>query len=282
MLPEEEKVVYTPYKELADPKLTEDKLKDTYLTVITLLESLKWKDNYEALESLRILNKFYFGYLSTKLEEIDPYIQTHLDSLRSGLLKMALLFTQEVAGSEAGAGESAIRSAALKSYLPKQIPILLMKLLDAKKFIVKEAEIAMESVCTMSCSPEVIIALCEQCFTGLSKGTTFADNVIGYLELGLQSHASKELWDDCNSQLVVTLGQAVNTGRKQMLKKVSSILATLKKVCGEEAVLANIKGANLAKIEEQKLEELLAGKEGKKKPDLSFKAFLQAKKNAKA
>lgn len=281
MLPEEEKVVYTPYKELADPKLTEDKLNDAYLTIIASFESSKWKDNYDALESLRILNKFYFGYLSTKLEEVDPYIQTHLDSLRSGLLKMALLFVQEVAGSEVGTSESAIRSAALKTYLPKQIPILLMKLLDAKKFIVKEADIAMKSVCTISCSPEVIIALCEQCFTGASKGTTFADNTIAYLELGLQSQLSKELWENCNTQLIMTLGQAVNTGRKQMLKKVSSILAILKKGCGEEVVSASIKGANLAKVEEQKLEELLIGKEEKKKPNLGFKAFLQAKKDGK-
>jgi len=283
MQPEEEKVIYTPYEELADPKFTEDKLNEGYLFIIAQLESDKWKDNYIALEELRILNKFYFGYLCTKLEEIDPYIRVHLDSLRSGLLKMSLLFLEELAGSKTKPSETAIRSASLKNYLPKQIPILLMKLLDAKKFIVKEVEVVMECISTISCSPEVIITLCEQYFTGISRGTVFADNVMKYLEMGIKAKVNKEIWEECKTQIMLTLGQAVDTGRKKMMKEVSSILTTLKKSCGEEIILASIKNTAIPKHEQQKLEDLLAGKgEEKKKPDSGFKTFLQGKKNHKA
>eukprot|EP00826_Nyctotherus_ovalis_P004181 TRINITY_DN10879_c0_g1_i13.p1 TRINITY_DN10879_c0_g1~~TRINITY_DN10879_c0_g1_i13.p1 ORF type:complete len:205 (+),score=74.20 TRINITY_DN10879_c0_g1_i13:73-687(+) len=198
-------------------------------------------------------------------------------------LKTALLFMQELAGSEADVSEHATRSASLKSYLPRQIPVLLARLLDAKKFIAKEADLALKNVATKTCGPEVIAALCEQCFTGISKGTLFADNVMDYLESGVGTKMSGEAWESCKQPLMLTLGQAVNTGRKQMVKKAGSILAALKKSCGEEAVLAAIKGAAMPKVEEQKLVELLAGKgEEKKKPDSGFKAFLQSKKKAKA
>lgn len=282
MIQEDEKVVYTPYAELPNPKLAVDTLDEHFLGLVALFESEGWKDNHSALEQLRVLNKFYFEYLCTKLDEVDPYVQVHLNSLRSGLLKTALLFMQELAGSEADAGECAVRSASLKGYLPRQIPVLLAKLLDAKKFIVKEAELALKNVAAKVCGPEVIVALCEQCFTGISKGTLFADNVMEYLELGVGARMSGDMWESCKLPLVVTLGHAVSTGRKHMVKKASSILAALKKTCGEEAVLAAVKGADVAKAEQQKLQELLAGKgEEKKKPDSGFKAFLQSKKKAK-
>ena len=95
---EDEKVVYTNYVDLVNPNFTEPKLNEVYENTLKMLKFDVWKDNYKALEQLRILNKFYFSFLCTKLNEIDAYVKDCLDSLRSGILQMEVLFIQEVDG----------------------------------------------------------------------------------------------------------------------------------------------------------------------------------------
>ena len=279
---EDEKVVYTNYIDLVNPNFAEPKLNEVYGETLNMLKIDFWKDNYKALEQLRIFNKFYFSFLCTKLNEIDPYVKVCLDSLRSGILKMALLFIQEVAGLECKDSEIASRSECLKGYLPGLLQILFIKILDPKRFIVKEAETCLKSIATKSCSAEVVNTFCEQCFVGIGKGTSHSDNVMNYLEIAIVKNANTELWEATKTSLMPIMAEAVNTGRNQMHKKVTSILSSLKNVCGKEPIAAAIMGLGAPKTTEQKLKELLDGKGAtKKKPDGGFKAFLQSKKAEK-
>ncbi len=275
---EEDKVIYTPYESLPNPNLTDPS--PQYSNALALLKTELWKNNYEGLEQLRILNKYNFPFLCTKLDELDPFIKLHLDSLRSGVLKMTLLFIQELAGSGADPSEAAARSDALRSYLPKLIPALFVKLLDSKKFIVKEVETCLTKVVTFSCSPEVVISLCEQCFTGIAKGTTWSDNVIAYLEAAINAKASLELLEKIKLHLMRTLVDALGTTRKAMIRKVESILGTLKKTCGPEALVNAIKTSGLSEAEQVKLQAAMAVKgEEKKKPEGGLKAYIQSMKH---
>ena len=276
----EEKVIYIPYESLANPHHADlAAISANYLNALGLVKTDHWKNQYEGLEQLRILNKFYFMFLCSKLDELDPWIKMHLDSLRSGILKMALLFVQELA--DAGADPSEGRADALKTYLPKLVPTLLIKLLDAKKFIVKEVETCFKNVVTISCSPEVVISLCEQCFTGVAKGTTWSDNVMTYLEMALIAKGDHELLERCKEPLFKTFLEALGTARKGMSKRVESMIGLLSKNSGPEAVANAIKTANITEPSQAKLLSILSGKgEEKKKPE-GIKAFLQSKKDNK-
>jgi len=275
---EEEKIIYTPYESLANPHYSESDLPAVMDKILELLKTDHWKNNSDALEQLRILNKYYFLFLITKLDDLDPLIKVTIESLRSGVLKMTLLFLQELAGLNIS--EYEIRSEALKSYLPKIIPLILIKLLDAKKFISKEAENCMKNVAIVSLSPEVLSTLCNECFAYSGRGAQWNDNVMTYIEMGINQHANFMILEKCKAELFKVISDALNTTRKVMIRQVENIMGILKKKCGPEKVSESIKSSGLAAPDQAKLEEILAGKtQVKKKPEGGLKAFLQSVKH---
>ncbi len=270
----EESIVYIPFAEIADPHFTPDQLAVEYAKVVENMKTDFWKSNYEGLVALRVFNKFHFDFLCSKLDDVDLGIKRCLDSLRSGILKLALLFMQELAGlSPAQAGPT--RGEQLKSYLPKIIPLLLLKLMDAKKFIVKEVGACLNNIATYSWSVEVVASLCEQCLGPSAKNPVWIDNTMTYIEMILHLHMNKEFVVACRGFLFAALAGELKTMRKALIRRVTDIMAGVKKCCGPDTLPAIMKDSGIVEAEVAKLLALTSEKPPEAKK-LGFKAYIQS------
>jgi len=269
---EEEKIIYADYNSIADPHYNLEQLNNEYEKIKLNLASAHWKNNDDALEQLRVLSKYYFEFLSARMNELNESFIMSIESLRSGIAKLALLFLQELVGIPG----SVPRGLNLSSYLPNVIPLLFHKLLDAKKFIVKEVDICLRNIVNSSISEEVINIICEQSFAAGIKNAIWTDNVFKYLELLVTSYAGYPIIPKCKDKLFTAFGTALETGRKPLIKRVNKMISEIKVKEGIENVLNNIKTSNIKETHVQMLIDVLQEKVAHgSKPEGGIKAFIQ-------
>jgi hypothetical protein len=104
----------------------------------TLSLSENWKDKFEAIEQLRILNKFHFDQFCSKLPEATPFIEESIDNLRSNISKNSLLLVSEIFAVP--------RIYDLGLLLEHVLRPTLLKTTFEKQFIAKEAAQAMKHI----------------------------------------------------------------------------------------------------------------------------------------
>jgi hypothetical protein len=110
------------------------------------------------------MNKFYYDALQTNIESLAPLIKPLIDNLRSNLSKNALIFCKELFGEK--------RGYEMSEFIRQVLPVVLVKTVFEKNFIVIEAKIVMK-LATQNCVfPSTIDVLVEGC---MSKNGTQAE-----------------------------------------------------------------------------------------------------------
>jgi len=86
-----------------------------------------WKDQYEALDTIRCLNKHHYPFLVACLSDIADFCKAHVENLRSNVSKNALMAVKEIFSKEHDK-ESA-------DFVRKVLPACLLKVSYDKVFI---------------------------------------------------------------------------------------------------------------------------------------------------
>lgn len=120
-------------------------------------EDLDWKLQFDVVENLRILNKFYAKELGDNINQFGLFIFKAIDSLRSNLSKNALLLVKE-------AYENFRHVAPNDDFVEVTLPKILEKGISDKSFIKLEARNALKALENGGCYNSVIRVLCEKSF----------------------------------------------------------------------------------------------------------------------
>lgn len=116
-----------------------------------------WKEHFDVIENLRVLNKFYANEFRTHLSEFNDFLQKSVESLRSNLSKNALMLIKEVFHSYRNSDSS-------ESFLNSIVPIILEKSVSEKGFLKNEARAALKALEKTGCNNHVIKVLCDRSF----------------------------------------------------------------------------------------------------------------------
>ena len=60
----------------------------------------EWNAQFEAINLLRVINKYHFDTLMQNLQSFTKFLKDSVDNLRSGISKNALMFTTEFLSNE--------------------------------------------------------------------------------------------------------------------------------------------------------------------------------------
>ena len=130
-------VSYFSFQELRP--LTEEELKNPDGFCESVLQQSKsedWKEQYEAVNQLRVINKHNRAYLQTKMSNFAEFVKSQTDNLRSNLIKNSLLFVKELFTERS--------DKELSEFVRIVLPHVLLKTVYEKNFIVVEAKACME------------------------------------------------------------------------------------------------------------------------------------------
>ena len=101
----------------------------------------EWLNQFNAIDSLRIMNKFYSYDLIENLELFIQFAKDSVENLRSNISKNALMFCTELFNNQETISEIKYREQTTK-FIKVIMPSLLFKTVYDKVFISKEAKSA--------------------------------------------------------------------------------------------------------------------------------------------
>ena len=141
-------------------------------------ESKDWKENLQAIDLLRSINKFYPADMNEVCRIYWKNIIESVNSLRSAVAKNSLIF----------AAELFLQSKGIKLYdqiVSDLVPILLLKCYNDKAFLKSEAQKAIDAIATNCIYDSTLIAFCKECFNKLPQiceiSTKIIARIIGFI-----------------------------------------------------------------------------------------------------
>ncbi len=188
-----------------------------------------WRKQYDAVNQLRVLNKFHKEFLSTRLSQdtIGIFIKAQVDNLRSNLSKNALLLVQEVF--------SDVRGNEIAGFIRLVVPTVLIKTDFEKNFIAQEAKKIMTCVSNDCPYSESIDVLVEGCQT---KNGILAESAIGYLAV-LVKLMEPGYYLECGESvrgLLKQMNMEIDGKRMKMKKTAERICKDIKNKVGQEQI----------------------------------------------
>jgi len=95
----------------------------------------EWNAQFEAIDLLRIMNKYHFDTLMENLHCFTKFLKDSIENLRSGISKNALMFTTEFLGSTGNKNKEQ-----MIKFIEEVSASILFKTVYDKLFINKEAK----------------------------------------------------------------------------------------------------------------------------------------------
>lgn len=150
--------IYTSYEDLTNCYMHDADLS----SVIQKLKQqtnpdANWKEHFDVIEGLRVLNKFHANEFRNHLSEFNDFLGKSVDNLRSNISKNALMLIKEVFHSFRNSESS-------ESFLNSIVPIILEKSVSEKGFLKNEARAALKALEKTGCNNNVIKVLCNRSF----------------------------------------------------------------------------------------------------------------------
>lgn len=118
-------------------------------------QSEDWREQYGTINQLRILNKYHFECFEAKIDSFCDFVKSQVESLRSNLIKNALILVREVFSKK--------RDREMASFAKSILPSVLVKAIYEKNFIAQEAKKCIQGAIANFPYPETIDALVEGC-----------------------------------------------------------------------------------------------------------------------
>ncbi len=219
-------VDYVPFDSLKKIDSTCD-FEELMKRVKASFESQNWVDQFEAIGTLRVIQKSFPQETNVLFEFFAVYITNSLSSPKSCVVKHIIMFVQEVIGL------------AKVSFLNVFIPVNLIRFLipktaSANKLIREAAEHAMNLLTENCLSDETIKGLCEG---ACSSHKIFKERSFHFLQLAL-SHMQESIahvHPDTLDAIIITVINIITTGQIAMQKPISkNIILYISRLMGPQ------------------------------------------------
>ena len=162
-------------------------------------ESKDWKENIQAIDLLRAINKYYPADMNEVCRIYWKNIIDSLNSLRSAVAKNALIF----------AGELFVQTKGIKlndQIIADVVPLLLLKCYNDKVFLKSEAQKAIDSLVTNCVYDSTLVAFCQECFSKFPQICEISTKILARL-LGFIGADLPKLQPNTFRQLFITLAK---------------------------------------------------------------------------
>ena len=232
----------------------------------------EWRSQYDAIDNLRILNKYHTDLASTLQDEFAGFICTQIDNLRSNNSRNALNFVLELFKNN----NANVSDAFAKSCLP----LVFVKTQYDKKFISEVAKDSIRALVLTSASP----AICELILEGTrSKNVNTAEFAVEQL-VNLVKNANPAFYEDPVANSLISAMCAIIEGKKpRMVKNAVPVLQEVKSHIGEDRLTQRaIESFTAEESKEdevtQRVQRIMASIEPQKKVDKSkdFRSFIKS------
>ena len=250
--------MYTKYEDL--PSLGNN------FDVVSVVNTLKmyfenksnWKSPFDALDNLRILNKYYPNELNNIVAMFWKYIVECIESPKTFIAKNALLFVTEVFMNSKNVR---IHDDIIKGLVPH----VLAKASSEKGFMKKEAQNALKELTVNCCYDITIMVLCTHT---LDKNPAIGDIAILTLAQILNNIGANisKLNQLTLYGLARCLAKTLDMGKHAEQKKYATMICLfICKLFGLEDYARLIKGSNLSKGEELAMVQVVEKKKDTKR-----------------
>jgi len=173
-------------------------------------QSPNWTDQFEAIKTLRIMQKSFPQETNVLFEVFGQCISTSLGSPKSCVVKHILMFVQEVLGLA--------KVSCLNVFIPVHlIRALIPRTTSANKPVKEAAEHAMKLLVENCLSDETIKALCDG--SNVSH-RAYKEHSFAYLTMALENmrEGIAHVQSDTLDAIVMTLVTVINTGQTAIHK----------------------------------------------------------------
>ena len=151
---------YTTYEDLLNCFTHQPDITTTVHDLVQRVqEDVDWTVQFDTIEGLRVLNKYYTSELRKKLSEFTPFLHKSVESLRSNVSKNTLMLIKEVFTVYRDTKEKDS-----DTFLNGILPVILEKSVSEKGFLKKEARDALKALEKTGCNNSVVRVLCDKSF----------------------------------------------------------------------------------------------------------------------
>jgi len=172
-----------------------------------------WRIHFDAVETLRILNKYYPNEIRRFFADLVTFLQKSLESLRSNLSKNTLMLIREIF-------QAYKHTQALDSFLTEIVPIILEKSVSEKSFLKNEARAALKALEITGCNNNVIRVLCDKSFDKNGVISELSFQSLTDIIQQAKENLTESISDDILEVLFHTVAQSLD-GKRAVNKRVA-------------------------------------------------------------
>lgn len=172
-----------------------------------------WRIHFDAIESLRILNKYYPNDIRKYFADLIVFLQKSMESLRSNLSKNTLMLIREIF-------ESYKHTQSLDEFLKEIVPIILEKSVSEKSFLKNEARAALKALEKTGCNNNVIQVLCNKSFDKNGVISELSFQALTEVVQQADENLTENISNDILEVLFHTVAQSLD-GKRAVNKRVA-------------------------------------------------------------
>jgi len=208
--------IYTTYENLPNYDQNIDLNQVVQSMKALFSDKANWKSKFDAVDNLRILNKYHFKMMNEIISEFGPYILECFESQKTSIAKNILMFSTEVF-------MNAREVRLYDEIIGVLVPQVINKSISEKSILKKEAESALLFLiqnCVSDCS---VITLAKCC---LEKNPAVCENALLTLSKVVAAIGDNlpALKFETLQMLMLTLGQLIDCAKKGNMKKLATSL----------------------------------------------------------
>ncbi len=172
-----------------------------------------WRIHFDAIESLRVLNKYYPNDIRKYFADLSVFLQKSMESLRSNLSKNTLMLIREIF-------ESYKHTQSLDEFLKEIVPIILEKSVSEKSFLKNEARAALKALEKTGCNNNVIQVLCNKSFDKNGVISELSFQALTEVVQQADENLTENISNDILEVLFHTIAQSLD-GKRAVNKRVA-------------------------------------------------------------
>ena len=263
--------MYTKYEDLPNFGNNVDIVSVVNLLKMHFEDKNNWKNPFDALDNLRILNKYYPNELNNIVSIFWKYIVECIEKPKTFIAKNALIFVTEIFMNSKNVRLN-------DDIIMGLVPHVLSKASSDKGFVKKEAQSALKELTVNCCYDSTIVILCQQT---LDKNPAIGD--IAILTLAQVLNNIGENMSKLNPTTLIgltkTMAKTLDTGKHANMKKYATMVCNyICRLFGLDNYINLIKGSNLSQSEELAMSKSVEGKKDSKRASGLFQEFVQERK----
>ncbi|KRX07202.1 Armadillo-type fold [Pseudocohnilembus persalinus] len=246
--------------------------------VLECFKSNSWKEQFDALDNLRVFNKYYYSSINEIFGQFGGFIKETVESEKTQLVKNCLLLIKEIYIMQQQMPNIVLHNQFTETF----VPILLNKSNHTNSDIKNIAQSALQDfIAFYYGKEESVLAACQGCFNNIPQIKVYALKLLNQI-LKMQEQAITKLSEDTLQKLMKTLAEMLNGKQKQnVLSEGIQVCQTIGQIIGQENYI-NLMNVTLNVQEQQNMQKNIvedSNKRTKKKENQSRQSLCQFLKN---